>query len=111
MTATIQARDPNTLSNYSYFLTTHTVANFDIDFQNKNLSGNVFLSLKRLNKAEHLDIVLDTSYLDIERVQLDGSPAEYELQSRVEPYGSALRIKSGSGFDQEDVELDVRWKS
>ena len=108
MTPTIQARDPNTLSNYSCFLATHTVANFDIDFEKKNLSGNVVLSLKRLNKTERLDIVLDTSYLDVEGVQLDGSPAEYELQSRVEPYGSALRIKSGSGSDQEDVELDVR---
>ena len=108
MAATIQARDPNTLSNYSSYLTTHTVANLNIDFENKNLSGNVVLSLECINKSENLDIVLDTSYLDIEGVQVDGSPAEYELHPRVEPYGSALRIRRGSGSDQENVELDVR---
>ena len=111
MAAPLQARDPNTLSNYSCFLTTHTVANFDIDFENKNLSGNVVLSLKCINKIGNLDIVLDTSYLDIEGVQVDGSPAVYELHSRVEPYGSALRINSGLGSDQENVELDVRCES
>ena len=109
MTATIQARDPNTLSNYSCFRTTHTVANFDIDFERKNLSGNVILKLKCLNKIDRPDIVLlDTSYLDIECVQVDGSPAEYELKSRVEPYGSALSIKSGPGSDKDHLELDVR---
>lgn len=109
MTAAIEARDPNTLSNYSYFLTTHTVANFDINFEKKILSGNVVLKLKRLEKTDKPDIVLlDTSYLDIEGVQVDGSPAEYELQSRIEPYGSALSIKCGSGSDKDDVELEVR---
>ncbi|KAL8796372.1 MAG: hypothetical protein Q9195_001279 [Heterodermia aff. obscurata] len=108
MTATIQARDPNTLSNYSHFLTTHTVANLDIDFEKKILSGNVVLNLKCLNKTENPDIILlDTSWLDIEGVQVNGSPAEYDLQSRIEPYGSALSIKCGSGSDKEDVELDV----
>ena len=109
MTATVQERDPNTLSNYSCFLTTHTVANFDLDFEKNNLFGNVVLNLKRLNKTEKPDVVLlDTSYLDIEGVQVDGSPAEYELQPRIEPYGSALSIKSGSSSGKENFELDVR---
>ena len=106
MTTAIQARDPNTLSNYSCFRTTHTVANFDIDFERKNLSGNVVLKLKCLNKTDKPDeILLDTSYLDIEGVHVDGSPAEYELKSRVEPYGSVLSIKSS---DKDHFELDVR---
>ena len=105
MAGTIQERDPNTLSNYSCFLTTHTVANFEIDFEKKNLFGKVILNLKKTGNSNI--IVLDTSYLDIEGVQVNGSPAEYELQSRVEPYGSALSIKSGSGSGKAHVELDV----
>jgi hypothetical protein len=34
-------RDPNTLSNYHNFVTRHTQADFDIDFEKKVLSGRV----------------------------------------------------------------------
>jgi leukotriene-A4 hydrolase len=64
-------RDPNTLSNYNNFLTTHTTANFDIDFQQKRLVGNVVLDLKSITNAETVEIVLDTSYLEISDVQVE----------------------------------------
>ena len=53
-------RDPNTLSNYHNFLTTHTVANFEIDFTRKILDGNVVLSLKPVTDVESAEVVLDT---------------------------------------------------
>lgn len=56
-------RDPNTLSNYHNFKTTHTAVHFDIDFDKKRLYGNVILSLQSLTEAETSDIILDTRYL------------------------------------------------
>ena len=100
-------RDPNTQSNYSSFLTTHTVANLDIDFEKKTLSGNVILHLKSLNNSDSPDILLDTSYLDVGGVLFNGKPAKWELESRVEPYGSALRIKLEPDFEKDDLQLDV----
>lgn len=100
-------RDPNTRSNYSSFLTAHIVANLDIDFGKRILSGNVILHLKRLEKTDRPDILLDTSYLDVDGVLFNGKPAKWELESRVEPYGSALRIKHEPEFEKDDLELEV----
>lgn len=102
-------RDPNTLSNYSSYLTTHVVANLEIHFEKESLSGNVLLNLRCLSKTEQPDIVLDSSYLDVDGITLNGKPTNYELQSRVEPYGSALRVKNGVKPGRGDVELDVGW--
>jgi leukotriene-A4 hydrolase len=53
-------RDPNTLSNYGNFVTTHIVANLNINFTDKSLSGDVELSLRPLDNAETDTILLDT---------------------------------------------------
>ncbi|KAL9122610.1 MAG: hypothetical protein Q9187_000842 [Circinaria calcarea] len=101
-------RDPNTLSNYHNFTTTHTVANFTIDFDHKRLDGNVILQLRSVTNAEARDILLDTSYLDIKEVKLDGSSPKWELLPRLEPYGSALKISLEAGVEMErSVEIDV----
>lgn len=56
-------RDPNTLSNYHNFVTTHTAAGFEIDFEKKILKGGVRLTLKSLTDGESDEIVLDTRYV------------------------------------------------
>ena len=100
-------RDPNTLSNYKSYLTTHVEAKLDIDFETSKLSGNVILSLKCLSKKAKPDILFDTSYLDVDGVKVDDKPAQYELQSRVEPYGSALRVDMEPDFEKREFEVDV----
>lgn len=107
MASTGNVRDPNTLANYKSFLTSHVVANLNIDFDKRSLSGNVVLSLKCCDESERPDIFLDTSHLDIEGVKLDGEKAEYELLARVEPYGSALKIKMKPDHTKDNVDLDV----
>lgn len=93
LTATRQdSHDPNTLSNYNDFLTLHTAANLSIDFQKQVLGGNVLLKLKAVNKAERQSVILDTSYVDIQDVKVDGISSTWKLLSRTEPYGSALEI-------------------
>lgn len=104
-------RDPNTLSNYNEFLTIHTVANLDIDFEQSRITGNVTLSLEAIGKCETGKIVLDTSYLDIEGVKLAKNPVKWDLKKRLEPYGSALEIEVGDIALGSTIEIDISIKT
>ncbi len=112
MASTIHVpRDPNTLSNYNNFLTTHTTANFAINFEKKILNGNVILNLKSITDAETKEILLDTSHLDIHDIKVDGQASKWKLLSRFEPYGSILKIELEKGVQNaKSVEVDVRFE-
>lgn len=99
MASTIQRpRDPNTLSNYVSWKTKHTIASFDVDFKAQKLTGNVVLQLASETNSESEEILLDTSFLDIHSVSLNGnSSAEWKLIDRMEPFGSPLSIKVPGG--------------
>ncbi|ETN37058.1 leukotriene A-4 hydrolase/aminopeptidase [Cyphellophora europaea CBS 101466] len=86
-------RDPNTLSNYNNFRTTHTSTNFDILFNEQKLSGTVTHTLESITKAEAHEIILDTSHVQIKQVKVNDQSAKWELAPRMEPYGSALKVK------------------
>ena len=103
-------RDHNTLSNYDDFKTTHTVANFNIDFSKEQLAGNVLLTLEAAAGGKTGEITLDTSYLDVQDVKVGGSPTKWELLPRREPYGSALKVQTGSIRPGTSVTLDVCWR-
>src|SRR6266516_6007874 len=88
-------RNPNTLSNYHLWKTNHTTANFKIDFGRKRLEGNVVLELESRSDASTEQIVLDTSYLDIKSIDVDGNSPECNILPRKEPFGSALEVALG----------------
>ena len=96
-------RDPNTLSNYNNWRTTHTSTTFDILFDEQKLTGNVTHKLKSTTKAETKEIILDTSHVLIHDVKVEGKKAKFELQQRVEPYGSPLKIQIDAGVDLDKV--------
>lgn len=95
--------DPNTLSNYNNFKTTHTSVDFAIDFQKKLLSGNVVLDLKSTTESETKEVVLDTSYLKISDVSVAGKSAKWNLGSRLEPYGSPLSVMLEQGVPKDKI--------
>ncbi|KAL1984869.1 hypothetical protein VTN96DRAFT_8624 [Rasamsonia emersonii] len=65
-----------------------------------------------MTNAESQEIILDSSYLDITDVKVDGQQSKWELLPRVEPYGSALKIQLGSGVELEKtVEVDISVKT
>lgn len=66
-------RDPNTLSNYNNFKTTHTAVDLHVDFEKKLLHGTVSLTLKSLTEAETDELILDTRYVKL------GSPASRSI--------------------------------
>lgn len=96
-------KDPNTLSNYHNFLTKHTSVDFEIDFEHKILSGAVALDLESLTDEEVKEIVLDSSFLDISEVKVDGQTAKYEVGDRIEPYGAPLRITLSSSVPKGKI--------
>ena len=87
-------RDPNTLSNYNNWRTKHTVAEFTIDFKKQRLTGSVELQLESTTDKESEEIILDTSFLDISAISIDGKKtSDWTVKDRFEPYGSPLSIK------------------
>lgn len=101
-------RDPNTLSNYNHWRSTHITANFDIRFDEKRLAGNVVHRLKSVSDALSREIILDTNHLDIGSVKVDGQPSKWELLSTVEPFGTPLKINLEQGVKRDGtVEVDV----
>ena len=94
-------RDPNTLSNYNNWRTTKTEVNIEILFDKQKVQGTVLHKLRSITDAETKEIILDSSFLDVQDVSVNGSSAKWSLMSRVEPYGSPLKIEL-----QEAVPLD-----
>ncbi|OAL48063.1 leukotriene A-4 hydrolase [Pyrenochaeta sp. DS3sAY3a] len=103
-------RDPNTLSNYHNYVTRHTSVDFDIDFEKKRLYGSVTLTFESLTDEKVKDIVLDSSFLDISVVEVDGKSVSFNVGSRIEPYGSPLTITLPSDVPKGktiDIEIKV----
>ncbi|KAI1623006.1 leukotriene-A4 hydrolase [Exophiala viscosa] len=103
-------RDPNTLSNYNNWRTIHTSTTLDILFDEQKLKGIVAHSLKAITDGESDEILLDSSHVLIKSVIVDGKPAHWETLKRLEPYGSALKIKLDRKpkLDETiDVEIDL----
>jgi leukotriene-A4 hydrolase len=105
------ARDPNTNSNYTAWRTKHTTANLTIDFASKRLRGSVTLDLVSQTDRASKEIILDTSYVDVSTVKVNGSPASHwELKPRSEPNGAPLHVSVPDGADKGatvSVEMEV----
>lgn len=83
--------DPCTLSNYTDFNVVHTSLDIEVSFDTKRIFGKVSYKLQRTNKLT-TQLILDSSYLDIQAVAVDGVSAQFVVRPRTEPYGSPLEI-------------------
>ncbi|TEY49950.1 hypothetical protein BOTCAL_0281g00080 [Botryotinia calthae] len=91
-------RDPNTLSNYNNWRTKHTVADLAIDFTKQRVHGTVTLQLESITDKESEEIILDTSFVDVQSVAVDGNKTgEWTLEKRIEPLGTPLSVKIPGG--------------
>ncbi|TGO48753.1 hypothetical protein BOTNAR_0460g00050 [Botryotinia narcissicola] len=91
-------RDPNTLSNYNNWRTKHTIADLAIDFTKQRVHGTVTLQLESITDKEFEEIILDTSFVDVQYVAVDGNKTgEWTLEKRIEPFGSPLSVKIPGG--------------
>jgi leukotriene-A4 hydrolase len=97
-------RDPNTLSNYHEWKTKHTIADLAIDFKKQRLHGTVTLQLKSATEKQSEEIVLDTSFLDIQGISVNGTKTkDWVLKDRSEPYGSPLSIRVPGGAAKDSI--------
>lgn len=66
------------------------------------------LHLKSLTNGESQEIVLDSSFVDVQDVKVDGQKAKWDLAARSEPFGSPLSIKLNKGVEKnKQVEVDI----
>ncbi|KAG9238425.1 putative leukotriene A-4 hydrolase like protein [Amylocarpus encephaloides] len=102
-------RDPNTLSNYNNWVTKHTIADLAIDFKKQCLSGIVTLQLESITEKESEEIILDTSFLDVQEISVNGSKSkDWKVTDRSEPFGSPLSVKIPGGAPKGSmVALDI----
>ena len=110
MAATIinPIRDPNTLSNYNNWRTSHTSTVFHILFDEQKLKGSVTHTFESLTDGETDTIVLDSNHVQIHGVKANGKSAGWELLSRVEPYGTPLKIKLDKKLKlKEKIEIEI----
>ena len=104
MATTTLPRDPNTLSNYNNWKTKHTIAELAIDFKKQRLHGTVTLQLESLTEKESEEIVLDSSFLDVQNVTVNGAKAQdWVVKDRTEPFGSPLSIKVPGGAAKSSI--------
>ncbi|KAK3812791.1 MAG: peptidase family M1-domain-containing protein [Linnemannia gamsii] len=95
------AYDPNSQSNLDEVKTSHIHLNLAVDFVAKTLAGSAELDIEAIaNNVSKL--ILDTSFIAIHSVSLDGTPLKYTLADRHEKYGSALTIELGKPLAKGD---------
>lgn len=96
--------DPSTLSSYQHLQVRRTKLDLEISFDQKIISGSVLYQLRSLQAQEGSvsKLCLDTSYLRIHDVTLDGSSKlEWDLKPRQEPLGSQLVLEYSQGKSEE----------
>lgn len=101
---TAQDRDLATLSNYLDIRTTHIDLVWAIDWESKTFGGSATLDLEATKDGVDT-VVLDTSYLDVKDVQVDGAKAEWKLDDRIDVMGQALRVKLPKSVSKGSVGL------
>ncbi|KAH3687439.1 hypothetical protein WICPIJ_001549 [Wickerhamomyces pijperi] len=97
--------DFSSLSNYKNFSVRNTELDLTLDFENKKIVGSVKYHLTVLKSTEQ--IVLDSSYLQINQVQIDNEIVPFEVKQRVEPRGCAVEISASASALTKDTETVV----
>ncbi|CAO3594765.1 unnamed protein product [Absidia cylindrospora] len=86
------AKDPSSLANLKQVKNTHLHLDWTVSFDQKNITGHVILDLVTLeNNVDK--VILDTSYLAIQRVSLNEQDLKYTISERHPCLGSALTIQ------------------
>ncbi|KAI9025948.1 peptidase family M1-domain-containing protein [Phycomyces nitens] len=111
MASTHLIKDPSSLSNLLEVQTTHLHLDWKIDFENKRIYGFALLDLIALTDNV-TKVVLDTSYLDLKAVSLEGQDLEYHVAERNASLGSALTIQLPKALSEGDkIKLKVEYST
>ncbi|WWD18897.1 leukotriene A-4 hydrolase/aminopeptidase [Kwoniella shandongensis] len=99
----VRERDLATLSNYLSIVTRHIEIDWTIDWTNKVFGGSASLTLEATEEGESVkEVVLDSSFLDIKDVQIDGKKVQWKLDERIEAMGEALHVTLPKALNKGD---------
>jgi leukotriene-A4 hydrolase len=70
--------DPSSLANLSEVITKHIHLDWNISFDEKKISGHILLDMLTL-VPNVKQVVLDTSYLDLKSVEVNGKSVEVRI--------------------------------
>ncbi|CAK7267285.1 Leucyl aminopeptidase yscIV [Sporothrix epigloea] len=104
-------RDPSTASNYNVWRTQHTTASLKIDFDAQVLRGHVVLDFTRqpsTGSESASTIILDSSYVDVKAVSVDGQAVPFEVKPRAGPLGAPLYISLPTAASRAAAGTTVR---
>lgn len=102
--------DEHTLSNIAQVRTTHLHLDWRIDWDKKLISGSVEHKIEVLENATD-KVILDTSFLDIGDVTVDGHKVEAKLGERQGSLGSPLSIPVGKRTKDDMVTIKVHYST
>ncbi|KAJ9110685.1 hypothetical protein QFC19_001514 [Naganishia cerealis] len=117
-----QVQDQATLSNYHEVRNLHTHLDWTIDWNEQLIGGTATLSMKPETDKAVGKVVLDTSYLDVRQVQVDGEKVQRKLKSpvsfiqqftkagRIEAMGEALTITLPSPR-HEEFKVEIKYST
>jgi leukotriene-A4 hydrolase len=103
--AEVPVQDSHSYANTRDFRTTHVALDLRADFERRQLTGSVDLSLERLN-ADARELILDTRDLTIDSVALTGAAPralKFRLGSEDPILGAPLRIELPSAAGAQPV--------
>ncbi|CAG7847845.1 Leukotriene A-4 hydrolase homolog Short=LTA-4 hydrolase; AltName: Full=Leukotriene A(4) hydrolase [Serendipita indica DSM 11827] len=95
------ATDPTTQSNYTAIANYHVDFTWNLDWKAKKISGSAGVHL-RARQDEVKEVVLDTSYLEISKVEVGGTSTKFHLGDHHEVMGRALTIPLPSVANKGD---------
>ncbi|AGO11554.1 AaceriADL233Wp [[Ashbya] aceris (nom. inval.)] len=91
------AVDRSTLSNYEEFAVRHTRLELEVAFDEREIRAEVSYELEQTGEGV-AEVRLDTSYVHMECIMVDGKRVPWELRERQEPLGSQLVITPEGGL-------------
>ncbi|KAL1897347.1 Leucyl aminopeptidase yscIV [Sporothrix stenoceras] len=104
-------RDASTAANYNVWRNDHTTASLKIDFDAQVLRGHLVQDFSRQPNTDGEDaseIILDTSFVDVKAVSVDGKAVPFEVKPRTGPLGEPLHIKLPAAAASAAVGTSVR---
>ncbi|KAF7549370.1 hypothetical protein G7Z17_g6433 [Cylindrodendrum hubeiense] len=102
--------DSNSVSNFHEIITRHTDIDLSIDFERTSVKGTTAITAECISEIS--EIILDTSYLKIDSVTVDGKPTQWELQPRSEPNGSPLHVRLARRYTNgESVYIKIEFET
>lgn len=101
-------RDPSTLSNYEHFSPVNTAVSLKVNWADRKLAGSVVYTLATSDSPSEL--VLDTSYLDVQAVLVNGAQADFAVGARHPIFGSPLTIALPADAPR-DLAVEIKYST